>query len=692
MPWHIEAANDGYFVVNTKTGVRMGRNPFTTRKLAARQMRALYASESKKEHTGVMVALYVPIDVARAIAIPGGELATDLHITLVYLGDVANVDLGKLSAAVGEFSQEFGPLTGKIGGSGRFTETGGEDAVYLSFDSPDLPHFRECLVHCLTEAGIEVNSAHGFTPHITLAYIPDTVSMPEISVTPWNITFDDVLICHGDTHIPFNLSMAAKEVSAPPTAVLARGGKGGLLSAPGLAETIASVIMTKPRKKTKRSKKELIAALKHMGGQHNQKRHGWRFSSGLDSARRAMRAGVSDDVKGKIKPEDERDAYRKKIGMSEIKRSTQSIGGAVASKPKGTGGKVAKANSALRMMSSVSTIAEVRKKLDNMGVKVSGYTDDVFAQPVFKIGGKPHILHTYEDADKPWIRYYQLYEMPSEITMVARKEIDLTPPSAVRKAALHGLALRKQYGRGGLSQSEAGKQGIGSGVARAVSLSKGQAQSPDTIRRMVAFFDRHEKNKDTDPKEGNGKIAWLLWGGDAGRAWAVKMVQKLTVAKEHPSYLDAPLDEFNQTGKGLYVFKDFDGAERWVTFSSNPYQDRDKEFVSWKALEDDVLRADVDKNYGVLRWWHVPGIDIGDCDFNMMHGKILIESGTFRTAAIARTVKENADKLEISIGFTHPPEEPDSEGVFHHIRRFERSLCPKGRVSNRFTRLAVIHK
>jgi hypothetical protein len=48
---------------------------------------------------------------------------------------------------------------------------------------------------------------------------------------------------------------------------------------------------------------------------------------------------------------------------------------------------------------------------------------------------------------------------------------------------------------------------------------------------MKAYFDRHEvdkQGKDWDNKErpSNGKIAWLLWGGDAGRTWATMLVER----------------------------------------------------------------------------------------------------------------------------------------------------------------------
>lgn len=97
------------------------------------------------------------------------------------------------------------------------------------------------------------------------------------------------------------------------------------------------------------------------------------------------------------------------------------------------------------------------------------------------------------------------------------------PPQGARNNARRGLELRAKHGRGGLSTQQAGKEGIRSGVARARDLANGKSMSLATVRRMRAFFERHEKNKNsvTDSGEpGAGKIAWLLWGGDAGRRWA----------------------------------------------------------------------------------------------------------------------------------------------------------------------------
>lgn len=113
--------------------------------------------------------------------------------------------------------------------------------------------------------------------------------------------------------------------------------------------------------------------------------------------------------------------------------------------------------------------------------------------------------------------------------------IDFKPPEGAAKAAERGLELRKKNkGRGGLNVQQAKKQGIGSGVARAVSLKNRQTLSPSTVRRMKAFFDRHAGNEKVEAGKEKGKdrgyIAYLLWGGAAGRSWANKVCRQMDAA------------------------------------------------------------------------------------------------------------------------------------------------------------------
>jgi hypothetical protein len=71
------------------------------------------------------------------------------------------------------------------------------------------------------------------------------------------------------------------------------------------------------------------------------------------------------------------------------------------------------------------------------------------------------------------------------------------------------------------------------GLARARDISNRKNLPLDTVKRMKAYFDRHEvdkKGKGWSPGEdgypSNGRIAWALWGGDAGWAWAKAIVKR----------------------------------------------------------------------------------------------------------------------------------------------------------------------
>ncbi|NBW19025.1 MAG: hypothetical protein EBR82_64720, partial [Caulobacteraceae bacterium] len=100
--------------------------------------------------------------------------------------------------------------------------------------------------------------------------------------------------------------------------------------------------------------------------------------------------------------------------------------------------------------------------------------------------------------------------------------IDFTPPQGARDAAKRALDVRE-----GKPASQKGMTPVG--IARARDLMNGVKLSPDTIRRMKAFFDRHEVDKKgaTWDEQGKGWQAWNGWGGDAGYAWARKVVRQM---------------------------------------------------------------------------------------------------------------------------------------------------------------------
>jgi hypothetical protein len=105
--------------------------------------------------------------------------------------------------------------------------------------------------------------------------------------------------------------------------------------------------------------------------------------------------------------------------------------------------------------------------------------------------------------------------------MAVPSESDFVPPAGVRAAAKRGLRWHDE----GLS----GDGLVPKTVREARSIADGKKQSVDKLRRMRAWFARHEVDKKSpkwnDPSP--GKVAWELWGGDAGRAWANRVMKKV---------------------------------------------------------------------------------------------------------------------------------------------------------------------
>ena len=121
------------------------------------------------------------------------------------------------------------------------------------------------------------------------------------------------------------------------------------------------------------------------------------------------------------------------------------------------------------------------------------------------------------------------------------EHIDFKPPKGVADAAAKGLEMRQKASpsnKGGLTSEEAGKQGIGSGVQRAVNLKNRDTVSPKVIKQMHGFLSRAEgyseiadDNKST-PWNDKGYVAWLLWGGDPAKSWVDKIIGQMEAADE----------------------------------------------------------------------------------------------------------------------------------------------------------------
>ena len=111
-------------------------------------------------------------------------------------------------------------------------------------------------------------------------------------------------------------------------------------------------------------------------------------------------------------------------------------------------------------------------------------------------------------------------------------DVDLTPTDGMKKEAERALAWRKEGKPGGTAV----------GIARARQLKNKQELSASTVRRMFSFFSRHEVDKEAEgfsPGEkgypSKGRVAWALWGGDAGFSWSRAKVKQLDRIDEEKS-------------------------------------------------------------------------------------------------------------------------------------------------------------
>lgn len=125
--------------------------------------------------------------------------------------------------------------------------------------------------------------------------------------------------------------------------------------------------------------------------------------------------------------------------------------------------------------------------------------------------------HTMEGEDDDVIDDFDMDNM-------SKVDIDLRPTDGMKSAARRALQWKSEGKRGGTRV----------GLARANQIVNGTNLSPSTVARMYSFFSRHEVDKQAtgfnSGEEGfpsPGRVAWDLWGGDAGFSWSRKKWQQI---------------------------------------------------------------------------------------------------------------------------------------------------------------------
>jgi hypothetical protein len=133
-------------------------------------------------------------------------------------------------------------------------------------------------------------------------------------------------------------------------------------------------------------------------------------------------------------------------------------------------------------------------------------------------------------------RDYLKREAPEVYRRFLRDEramgFELRAPVEVAAVAKRGIANREKYGRGGTAV----------GARRASQLAGREVVSIETIKRMVNYFLRHAVDLEAPAAQlghpdypSAGRIAWDLWGGAPGRAWARRQLtvwERVQAARE----------------------------------------------------------------------------------------------------------------------------------------------------------------
>jgi 2'-5' RNA ligase len=160
-----------------------------------------------------MIALYPPADIVTALWQDGGLAAEELHCTVAYLGDEADIELKSALAAATSVARRR-PIAGSVAGHARFT--GGEQDVLVGLvDSAELETLRRDVVDALTSAGITIPAEHGYTPHITIRYLAADEDPLVDRIPAMPVRFDSIALVYGSRRIDIPFGDAAGESITP---------------------------------------------------------------------------------------------------------------------------------------------------------------------------------------------------------------------------------------------------------------------------------------------------------------------------------------------------------------------------------------------------------------------------------------------------------------------------------------------
>lgn len=170
-----------------------------------RQEETLVAADMER-HTGAMVAL-VPT-AGQIQPVDGGEAADDLHCTLLYLGDAADIspeDRASILAAAQEIADEWptSDVMADAFGVAAFNPGGDEPCLVLLLSGDEIADIQHEAAEAIPA---DPDQHRPYIPHVTMAYTADTAGLPAMAeMTGQPIMFDRLRVAFAgeNTDFPF---------------------------------------------------------------------------------------------------------------------------------------------------------------------------------------------------------------------------------------------------------------------------------------------------------------------------------------------------------------------------------------------------------------------------------------------------------------------------------------------------------
>lgn len=166
-----------------------------------------------EQHTGAMIALIPTNEDALRLAMSLGESIDQLHLTMMYLGEAADIDdetRESLRTLLTDVAQRQRVVEAEVFSLNLFNPTGDEPCLVLGVSGRELDALHNVITDLCNEAGADISESKlPWVPHITIAYVePPIEAMYVESLVGQrmgDVTFDRLRLALGDEVYDFEL-------------------------------------------------------------------------------------------------------------------------------------------------------------------------------------------------------------------------------------------------------------------------------------------------------------------------------------------------------------------------------------------------------------------------------------------------------------------------------------------------------